>query len=107
MVGDEINDAPAMTESDIAVAVRSGFDPGQGVAAITLMKETPSQFLDFISLSRQVNTKIRQNLAFSLVYNLIAIPVAAVGMLNLIIAAFTMLVSSLSVTLNILLLVKK
>lgn len=107
MVGDGINDAPAMARSDLAVAVHSGLTPGEGVAAITLMQEDPAQLTDFFHLSGIVNRKVRQNLLFALVYNIIAIPVAAAGFLNPVIAAGAMLMSSLSVTCNTLLMVKK
>ncbi len=107
MVGDGVNDAPAMAQSDLAIAVHSGLNPGEGVAAITLMQETPVQLLEFITLAQRVNRKVRQNLVFALVYNLISIPVAASGLLNPMIAATAMLLSSLSVTFNTLLLVKK
>ena len=107
MVGDGVNDAPAMAASDMAVAVHSGLNPGEGVAAITLMQEDPSQLLDFILLAKRVNKKVNQNLIFAFIYNLIGIPIAASGMLNPIIAATAMLFSSLSVTINTLLLVKK
>lgn len=53
MVGDGVNDAPAMGQSDIAMAVHSGLNPGEGVAAITLMQETPIQIIDFIPLAKQ------------------------------------------------------
>ncbi|MDY0222872.1 MAG: cation-translocating P-type ATPase [Desulfobacterium sp.] len=106
MVGDGVNDAPAMAQSDIAMAVHSGLNPGEGVAAITLMQETPVQIIDFIALATRVNRKVKQNLIFALVYNIISIPVAAAGFLNPIIAATAMLLSSLSVTCNTLLLVK-
>ncbi len=107
MVGDGVNDSPAMAVSDLAVAVSSGLEPFQGVAAITLMQETPLQLLDFIALSERVNRKVKQNLGFAFVYNLISIPVAASGLLNPIVAVIAMLLSSLSVTFNTLLLVSQ
>ena len=107
MVGDGVNDAAAMAESDLAVAVHSGLNPGEGVAAITLMQEDPLQLQDFILLATKVNRTVKQNLIFALCYNLIGIPIAAAGMLNPIIAVTAMLCSSLSVTINTLILVKK
>ena len=96
-----------MAQSDIAIAVHSGLNPDEGVVAITLMQDTPVQLLEFITLARRVNQKGKQNLLFALIYNMISIPVAASGLLNPIIAATAMLLSSLSVTFNTLLLVKR
>ncbi len=107
MIGDGVNDSPAMAESDLAVAVNSGLNPGDGVASITLMKENPSQLMDFLLLASRVNQTVKQNLVFALLYNIIGIPVAASGLLNPIIAATAMLFSSLSVIFNTLFLVKK
>lgn len=107
MIGDGMNDAPAMAQSDIAIAVRSGLNPSRKVATVTLMQETPVQLLEFIPLAKAVNAKVKQNLWFAFVYNLISIPIAAAGLLNPIIAVIAMLLSSLSVTLNTLGLVKR
>ncbi len=107
MVGDGVNDAPAMVASDLAVAVRSGLSPGEGVASITLMREEPRQLIDFIQLARQVNATVKQNIMAAVIYNLIGIPIAASGLLNPIFAVTAMLLSSLSVTFNTLYMLKK
>jgi P-type Cu+ transporter len=107
MVGDGINDGPAMAESDLAVAVHSGLNPGEHVSSITLIRKDPAQLIDFLILAREVNRTVKQNLIFAFIYNLIGIPVAASGLLNPIIAVTAMLFSSLSVTFNTLILVNK
>ncbi|MDP2647011.1 MAG: cation-translocating P-type ATPase [Desulfobacterales bacterium] len=107
MVGDGINDAPALARADLAVAVHAGSHLGKEVADITLMGGNPMQLIDFLDLARYVNKKIRQNLAFSFLYNLISIPMAMAGLLSPLIAVSAMLLSSLSVTGNTLLMVKK
>jgi len=107
MVGDGINDAPALVQSDLAVAVHSGSHLGEEAADITLMQGNPRQILDYLNLAKHVNRKIHQNLMFSLVYNTISIPIAMSGLLTPIVAVCAMLLSSLSVTGNALLLKRK
>ncbi|MBT8358756.1 MAG: HAD-IC family P-type ATPase, partial [Deltaproteobacteria bacterium] len=106
MIGDGVNDGPAMVESDLAVAVRSGLDPGEGASTITFLQENPKQLLAFLSLAQKVNTVVKQNLAAAIIYNLLAIPIAACGLLNPIVAVTAMSLSSLSVILNTLFMLK-
>jgi P-type E1-E2 ATPase len=107
MVGDGINDAPALVQSDLAVAVHSGSHLSEEAADITLMQGNPRQVLDYLNLAKRVNRKIHQNLMFSLVYNAISIPIAMGGLLTPVVAVCAMLLSSLSVTGNALLLKRK
>jgi len=107
MVGDGINDAPAMVQSDLAIAVYSGGHLSKEVSDITLMQAEPGQIIDFFNFARQVNKKISQNLVFTFLYNAVAIPVAVGGWLNPLVAVSAMLLSSLSVTGNTLMLVRK
>ena len=107
MVGDGINDAAAMAVSHLAVAVHSGQGLAKEAAHITLMRGDPSQLLDFLPLSRQVNRKVLQNLWCAWIYNLISIPVAMSGLLTPLVAATAMLLSSLTVIGNTLLLVRR
>jgi heavy metal translocating P-type ATPase len=107
MIGDGINDAPALVQADLAVAVYSGSHLGKEAADITLMRGDPSQILDFLDLARRVKKKVFQNLIFSFSYNVVSIPIAMSGLLNPLIAVSAMLLSSLSVIGNTLLLIKK
>jgi P-type Cu+ transporter len=107
MVGDGINDALALASADLAMAVHSGTLLGKEAAHLTLMRGEPRQIVDFLSLSKKVNKKIYQNLIFSFVYNAISIPIAMAGLLSPLVAVCAMLFSSLSVTGNTLLLIKK
>lgn len=106
MVGDGINDAPALASSDLAVAVHAGSMLTRETADITLMRGDPRQLLDYLGLAGRVNRKIRQNFWGAIAYNLIAIPVAMGGLLSPLVAVSAMLCSSLTVIANTLLLIK-
>jgi P-type E1-E2 ATPase len=106
MIGDGINDAPALIQADLSMAVHSGSHLGKEVADVTLMRSDPLQVIEFFDLAERVNAKISQNLIFSLLYNTISIPVAMSGLLNPLIAVSAMLLSSLTVIGNTLLMIK-
>ncbi|MDJ0985289.1 MAG: heavy metal translocating P-type ATPase [Desulfobacterales bacterium] len=107
MVGDGINDAPALVQADLSLAVHSGAHLGEEVAAVTLMRAEPEQVIDFLTFSTVVNQKIHQNLVFTFAYNVISIPIAMSGLLNPLVAVCAMLLSSISVIGNTLMLVRK